>query len=723
MRRAERLAWLAVGGLVTIAVILIAGAFAYRVTSFWAGAMLACGQAVVVGLGAWGLGLARQAAELREGRGTLPHGHVSDGGIAAPAGGSGFRMSMGEESESMRAGGAAVDAKVLDVGFQRVLVGATGVVLAGLAGLMGWAIYVIYQWSLANPTVPVPVVGTLTSAAKNAEKGVAAPGMDELCLLTGLAGAAIYAVLFWITRPTRETEGYGEATSSSFTLGITGMAALGVATLLGYFRVAWAGETAAAIITALLALQGLELLANSFRSFSGIEELEQEAVDLQVTPLTPMLVSVWLGGLRILFAQSVGLYEGGKKGERGVVSRMMPRALLAMLVLAIGASCIRVVKPGHVAILERLGYTPLEADGRRPQAGAILHAGMHLKFPWPIDVLVDIPTEQLQTVSVGTELHATGAWKNVDFQFWTIRPPGADENETDDLFITGDTPSPQFLETYVQVQWRVADPARFYAAMSHSEFVEKETAEARTLPMYQAMVQQCTSWAVTRTFAIHSLEQILITDRREAEEHCRQILQEKLDAMCALPSDKAGAATRGIDVMYVTIRDLHPPYWHADRQVARGTRIGGLLVKDETGKYIVVDNPEQTSVVERGPASAFELVVSMREFMEQMVNTAQGEAIKMKNEAHGDALSAIFNAQAYATEKVARARGDADRLVEMTRGLSANELELLKRKTFYDTFKSLFDPVSKVVVDPEVQDVQIIQSTGQGAGGFRPPGQ
>jgi regulator of protease activity HflC (stomatin/prohibitin superfamily) len=157
--------------------------------------------------------------------------------------------------------------------------------------------------------------------------------------------------------------------------------------------------------------------------------------------------------------------------------------------------------------------------------------------------------------------------------------------------------------------------------------------------------------------------------------------------------------------------------------VAKGTRIGGQLAKDESGNYMVVDNPESTVVVERGPASAFELVVSMREFKEEMINRAQGEAIKLKNLAHGDALSAVANAKAYAVEKVARARGEADRLVEMTRAMSPAQLELLKRKTFYDTFKDLFDPVAKVVVDPDVKDVQIIQGTEKGTGTFRPPGQ
>jgi regulator of protease activity HflC (stomatin/prohibitin superfamily) len=579
-------------------------------------------------------------------------------------------------------------------------------------------VYRVYSYYQDHPDQMVAITGK--DLAKGGE-------MNEMCLLIGLACAGIYAALYWLTRPTRETEADAEATHGIFTLGIMGMTALGVSTLLGYFKVGWASETAAAVIAAFMLLQGLELLVNSFRSFSGIAELEYEPVDLQATPLTPMLESVWLGALRILLAQSLGLDEA-KKGEKGVIGRIMPRTLLALVLLAIGISCIRVVPPGKVAILERLGYTPLEADGRRPTKDAIKGPGLHLQFPWPIDELVYIPTEQLQLVDVGTELHATGDWKNVDFQFWTIRPSGEDPNETDDLFITGDPGSPQFLETYVQVRWRVKDPVRFYAAMSHSNHIAKETegndkpSAAKVLPIYQEMVQQSTSFAVTRTFAIHTMEQILITQRAEAEDHCKRILQEKMDALCALPGETAGAATRGVEVVYVTIKDLHPPFWHADRQVADGVpSIGGrIMLNQRLGKFELVSTPESPSKVSRGPASAFELVVSMRELREQLINYGQLEAIKTKNEAHGEALAAISDAKKYASETIAKAHGEADQLVAMTSGMTPEQLSLMKRRAFFETFKDAFNPVQKVVVDPDAKDVQIYQMTEKGAGARAP---
>jgi len=56
---------------------------------------------------------------------------------------------------------------------------------------------------------------------------------------------------------------------------------------------------------------------------------------------------------------------------------------------------------------------------------------------------------------------------------------GANEDE----FITGDPGSPQMLETYVQVRWRVADPLRFYSSLSHSDFFEKSETVTRAVPI------------------------------------------------------------------------------------------------------------------------------------------------------------------------------------------------------------------------------------------------
>ncbi|HEY4329227.1 MAG TPA: SPFH domain-containing protein, partial [Phycisphaerae bacterium] len=662
MKRAEQLAWGGFGGLLVITAMMITGGAMYHFTAFWAAAMLAGGQAVVVGLAAWGMSLGRQVEELS---GYVPPSGAGAGLVTDERPISGFRMSAGDDGARTTTEPAG-EARTLETGFQRLLVFSTGIVMLVLAAVTSWLVYGAYGWLRANPGMKLAIVGKYDSPKPE--------WMDEQSLLMGLAAAILYGVFYLMMRPPRTGRGragsYSEATRSTFTLGITGMAALALATVLGYMRVSGASEVAAGVIAFFMLLQGLELIVNSLRSYASIEEADQEQVDLQAMPLTPMLESVWLAGLRMLFAQSVGI--AGKGAERGVIARLMPRSLLAILVIAIGCSCIRVVDPGEVAVLERLGYAPTDGKGHLLETG-ILQPGMHITFPWPIDELVRIPTQQLQVTQVGTELHASPAWKGIDFQFWTVRNSNEDK-DTNDLFVTGDKGAGQLLETFVEVRWHVTDPATFYNAMSHSEYFDRSSTETKTLPIYEAIIQECTSFAVTRTFAIHSLEQIMVGDRREVEQHCREILQEKIDSM----GKAIGLAGCGIHIEYLTIKDLHPPYWHADRYAPGEPRVGGrinFVANQEGKKQITIEADGTNSNIERGPASAFEFVVSMREFHETLIDLARAESTAEILDAQGFANSTKKRAEAYALDKVARAHGDADRLVEMTKGMEGMKPE------------------------------------------------
>jgi regulator of protease activity HflC (stomatin/prohibitin superfamily) len=678
LRRAENLAWASLGALVIVGAILLTGGIMYKFTGFWAGAMLALAQAVAVGLAAWGLMLARQSAEL----GGEPQLRTNASAAEAPI--ASFRMSMGDDAPAATVRDTA-EARTLDTGFQRLVVGLAGALLAGLGVFSAVLVYWVYRWSNLHPDLTVPVAGTY-------DKPVT--GLDELGLVIGLGAAGIYGVFWWLTRVRRDTEGYGEAVSSGFTLGIIGMAALAVGAVLGYFKVSFASELAAAVVAAVMILQGLELLVNSMRTYSSIEEFDQEAVDLQALPLVPMLGSVWLGGLKMLFAQSVGL-SAKEQREAGVFARMMPRALLAMVIIAIGVSCIRVVPPGEVAILERLGYTPLEEGTNRVKPEGILGPGLHLCLPWPMDELVSVPTERLQLTDVGKELHAPESWKNVDFQFWMIRAPKDPKDEEEDEFLTGD-PGRQMLETYVQVRWRVKDPALFYNALSHSEFYEKKSDQTRVVPIYEAIVQQCTSYAVTRAFAVHALDDIMINNRIEVENHCKRILQDKLNDLQS-----------GIEAVVVTIKDLHPPYWRPDLDDPTAEEIAGQRKR-------------------RGPASAFEFVVTAQQYRDMIIREAEAQRDAKIALARGDAAATIANAEAYRSNRVATATGEAGRLAAMLKSIPPSQREwqihLLQEQLKYKAMQDLYDPVSKIVVDPAVaRDIQVWQTTENGLIPVRPP--
>jgi hypothetical protein len=105
----------------------------------------------------------------------------------------------------------------------------------------------------------------------------------------------------------------------------------------------------------------------------------------------------------------------------------------------------------------------------------------------------------------------------------------------------------------------------------------------------------------------------------------------------------------------------------------------------------------------------------MREFHETMVNMANAQAIADVAAAKGFAASEVNKAYEEKADKVAKATGAANRLVQMMKNLDpkerAYELRLMEQQLLYSTMKDLMDPVTKIVVDPSVKDVEIYQPT------------
>jgi regulator of protease activity HflC (stomatin/prohibitin superfamily) len=167
------------------------------------------------------------------------------------------------------------------------------------------------------------------------------------------------------------------------------------------------------------------------------------------------------------------------------------------------------------------------------------------------------------------------------------------------------------------------------------------------------------------------------------------------------------AAGSGIEVADLTIADLHPPYAFKDQP-----------------DYTAADR------VKRGPASAYENVVSMREYKETVLDYGMTAQIMAVNQAHGEAAAAISQAQAYQYSTIAKAQGEAARmttLMEGREGMKPDEGALFDRlartETLYNSLKDALAPIQKIVVDPRVKDVQLYQTTANGPQQLRPPGQ
>ncbi len=643
MKLSEFRAKVALLATLVVAAILVAGGIYFWPSQptevsplfYWAGALAAVGQALICGLALWGLILSRQQKELAE----LPTAQA----IKPTIGDMGtFRMSLGDDtpvSASSIAPKKTDEVKTLETGFQRMVVGLSAALLLGMAALIAYLIYRNVSSVTLGQQVKVPL-------------------MNPLGVVIGIGALAIHLVAFITTRVTRKTVGTGEAVSSSLIVGIPGMIAVAAASIL-IFSITdfyYVSEVAAGVIAFFMAVQGFELAANSVRSYAGIEEFDQEPVDLQALPLVPMLNSVWVNGLRVLLVQSFGLVgkDNDRIGGAGVFARMMPRALLALLIIAIGVSCLRSVEPGQVAIRERLGHAS-DDDINNP-----LTPGLHVVAPWPIDTLVHIPVAMISRISVGADEETEDA----QFSFWSFKHTTNDEPD----FITGDQ---QFVGGYVEIWWRVKSATDFYRNLSHSEHLDSSGSKARVRPIYEAIIQETATQTMTKIFGVHTMEQIISTDRAEVQSHARNAMQANLDSLKS-----------GIEIVSLSIKDVHPPKGDDDVVTAGGVR--------------------------RGPASAYEWVVSAQERKKVVISLAEADKTRYINRANGDSAAIRAMADAYKINAIAGASGQRDRRAALIEQFSKNP-EVGRDWMTYQMLGESLPGINKIILGRNVESPSIWQ--------------
>ncbi len=660
MKRAETIALWVTAGLLLITAILCIAVAKYGAVCLWAGALAAAAQTILAALVWWGLRLARQQVAL-----------IDEAQAAArftplaPLGT--FHMSYADDTAPVAPAPAPVEPDEitsLDTGFQRVIIALCALGLSVLAAVIGWLVY-----------------RDFTSIAPGQTIVVSPTPIDPGAVVAAGGAMLLYLLMIPLTRVTAETEGYGEAANGLVLLGFPGSVVLFGAVLAAWMGVAYASQSAAIVIGVVLALQALELGLNALRNYGTIEELEQAGVDLQQLPLVPLLTSGWIVGIRVLLAESVGMSRSTMSWS-GVLARLLPRVIVAGLLILLGISTLHVVPTGDVGIREHFGVTTAR-DLEHPLA-----AGLHVMWPWPIDRLSYVPTERIHSTVVSTEMkHQANLGPNA-FSFWSEHQTNPDHE-----FLTGDitgqgTSSSQLLDGIMDIWWRVSNAGDFFHNVSSRAVVvyggsAGTGTQARLSPMDKALVHQVALYAVTRVFARHALGQIMETQTGDVAAQCRRFIQRQLNAMQA-----------GIQILGFDIKDIHPPVGEGVRYTAQGRMYG--------------------------PARAFENVVSAREQKQRLIASAQQTAFSDEQLADGYATAAILMAQAHAVWVTNLQRGQAQSLRERSDAFVKGRQAAMAWE-FYRALGHVFDAVNKVVLGPGVKPPEIWQFSRRRRGPVPPP--
>lgn len=230
-------------------------------------------------------------------------------------------------------------------------------------------------------------------------------------------------------------------------------------------------------------------------------------------------------------------YQFGFKVSETWFYRFFERALGWLLLLQVGvlllSSCWVVIEPGEQALLERFGRL---VPGR-----PVLEAGLHFKWPWPVDRVHRVRMAEIHTLHIGfspEEHEDSAAEKTV---VWTI-PHGKEEN-----FIVANREQPR-VET-AEPSGRKVPPVSLvtvnvpvqYRIRSLQDWVYRhEDADA--------LLQQLATREIVRYLVSADLNEIMSRGRLEAAHTLRQDIQRAADRF-----------QLGVEILFVGLQGIHPP--------------------------------------------------------------------------------------------------------------------------------------------------------------------
>ncbi len=208
--------------------------------------------------------------------------------------------------------------------------------------------------------------------------------------------------------------------------------------------------------------------------------------------------------------------------DRGLTRhrRALARGVPTVVATAWLLSGVVVLGPGESAAVQRFGRL----------VDAQLSPGLHLRAPWPIEVVTRHAPRRVRVLELGFRSPAVAPVGAIDLEWNTPHGEGqvqqvADEN----LVLTGDE---NMLELYAVLHYTIADPARYLFGVRDGE----------------ALVRMVAEGTLRNLAAGYRFDAMLTTDRQDLEERWTDAVRARLAAVGA-----------GVDVLAIHLADVHPP--------------------------------------------------------------------------------------------------------------------------------------------------------------------
>ena len=502
-------------------------------------------------------------------------------------------------------------------------------------------------------------------------------------LLFALAGIAFVAFVGgrWLAGYARQQDwqllrGGASYLMSCFVVTLLVLAGAAVIAVAG---IAWPFEMLALVIPGVTTAIGLEtLLTALLESYRPRVpgEIPRPAFDSRVLGLLTAPES--LGSvLADLISYQFGVEVSGSWLYRLLGSAITPMTLFGTAFL-MALSCLTIVGPDERGVRLRGGE----------MAGDPLSPGIHLKWPWPFEVVEMHPVGQVQQLVVTSDL--TGRSQQSPAILWTTDSDRDAQLGQEDFVAApaADGAGVSLVSADVSVQYTVADLRTFLMG----------SADPRQ--MLHAIAQRETS----RFFALHDIDTLLATGRTAGGPALQAAIQAE--------ADRSGL---GIEIVGVAVTSLHPPIGNVSR--AFHAQIGAMQERETLIQRARKDAVEKLARVAGSVEFSQRIDAEIRgldalrtagKADAAAVTAAEGRINGMLSDARGEAAEILHAARAYRWKRAIGERADGERFAGELLAFQASP-EYYRTRRFLEVLAEGLASRRKYVITGDAGDTPVFR--------------
>ncbi|MCA9144064.1 MAG: FtsH protease activity modulator HflK [Planctomycetales bacterium] len=284
--------------------------------------------------------------------------------------------------------------------------------------------------------------------------------------------------------------------------------------------------------------------------------------------------------------------------------------------------------------------------------------GLHIKFPWPIDTVYQVPVQRIQTLEFGFETEQAG--RQTQFA-----PQTADDLEVAEM-LTGDL---NLGHVEWIVQYRIKDPMQYLFKVGSTESIDTSVLPSGSRgdvnPAVPDTIRDVSESVMRKLVGDSSIDFVLTIGREQLAKEAEDLIQEELDGFEA-----------GVDIVTVKLQTTSPPT---------------VAVQD-----------------------AFQAVDRSRQKKEQVVNEAIGERNSKIPAARGARDQAIAEAEGYENRVILETTGEVNAfLAKLAEYEKAPEIT--RKRLYLEAMEVILATAGgKTIIDESVQGVLPLLNLDQG---------